>query len=56
MTDVELIEEIERRAKAAPMPQGPDYQAIVRAVAEENGVPYEHLRGVWVDDFLAGPC
>lgn len=54
MTDADLIAEVERRGREAHKTKhGPDYRAIVRAVADENGVPYEHLRGVCLDAWTA---
>lgn len=39
-----LIDEIETRAEAArKTPRGPDYDAIIAAVAKEAGVPFHEL-------------
>lgn len=57
MTDLDLIAEIERRAdEARATIQGPDYRAILTDVAEDAGVPFEHLRAVWLDHSIAGAC
>jgi len=52
----ELIAEIERRAEAAMLTvQGPDYQAILDDVAEENGVDLTKLRIAWIDSLITEP-
>lgn len=56
MTDKDIIAEIERRAEGADQMRGPDYRQIVSDVADEAGLPFEHVRGLWLDSFVAGPC
>lgn len=52
LTDAEMLADIERLAEEAQAsPAGPDYRAIVTTVAEENGVPFERLRGLWLDSW-----
>ena len=53
---LDLLKEVEKRAAQARRTlHGPDYHAIVSAVAEEHGVTFEHLRAVCLDNWIAGP-
>ena len=47
MTDAQIVAEVEpRAAEANRTPQGAAHRAIAAAVAEEAGVPYEHVRAL----------
>lgn len=51
-----LIAEIERRAALACPITGPDYAAILAAVAEENAADLGALKQAWIEATIAGPC
>jgi len=51
-----LIAEIERRAALACPITGPDYAAILAAVAEENAADLDALKQAWIEATIAGPC
>ncbi|KGM50638.1 hypothetical protein [Pseudooceanicola atlanticus] len=51
LSDADLLAEIERRAEGADPMCGPDYHAIVSDLAEEAGLPFEHVRGIWLDSW-----
>lgn len=49
-TDADLIAEMEKREKAAlDTKQGPDHNAILKAVAEKHGLSVDHLRTIWLN-------
>lgn len=56
MTDFTAhLAEIERLGEQAnASPAEPDWEAILRHVAEEAGVSYEDLRAAWLDSFIMG--
>ena len=55
MNGPQIVREVERRAaEAYRKPEGPDYEAIARAVAEEAGRPYEDVRRILTDAWAVG--